>query len=118
MDTKPLIPVIVIQFLPLLIIPPDLLFSLNGIIVAVILVLLFIGLGSAILRKKIWALNLSIFLHGLNIMVRLMMVFPNAMNADGVWNFPFILTSIVSIALSTWFLLRLDKPDFQALVSA
>jgi len=118
MKTKPLIPVIVIQFLPLLVLPPEILFTLNGAIAALILILLFVGLGYALLHRKVWALNLSIFLQGLNVIIRLMMLFPSAMGTDGLWNIPFVLTSLLSIALSTWFLLRLDKSDFHALVSA
>jgi len=117
-NSKPLMLIIVTQIIPLLIIPPAILFSLNGLFVVGVLVLLFAGLGFALLRRKSWALNLSIFVQGFNIIVRVMMVFPNARSKGGIWDAAFILTSLISIALSVWFLQRLDKPDFQSLVTS
>lgn len=114
----PIMPVIVMQFLPLVILPPTTLFSLNGVLAVVGLILVFAGLGFAITRHKLWALNLSIFLQGFNIIVRVMMLFPNARLDSGAYDVAFILTSLLSVAVSLWFLQRLDKPDFQALVTS
>jgi hypothetical protein len=59
-------------------------------------------------------------MQGFNVIIRLLMLFPNAMTAlsDGskVFAGPYIALSIVSIALSLFFLLRLDRPDVRATI--
>lgn len=113
---KILLPILLLQFIPLLIFPPA---TLQGAFVAIALVLLvFAGLGLGVWRGRSWALTLSIFLQGVNIIVRLMMLFPNAKTEAGVVNLPFILTSLLAIIVSGWFLLRLDRPDIRALIVA
>jgi hypothetical protein len=79
-----------------------------GILVEVIL---FLALGYALMRGSSTALTLSIFLQGLNVIVRLMMFFPHAAPAVGVYNWAYILSSFASIGLSMYLLLRLDKVD-------
>jgi len=116
--SKPVLLIIVTQIIPILIMPPALLFSLNGLIAVGVLVLLFAGLGFALVRRNAWARNLSLFLQGFNIIVRVMMLFPNARSRDGVWDVAIIVTFVISIALSVWFLQRLDRPDFQSLVTS
>ena len=116
--SKPILFTIVTQIIPILIIPPAILFSLNGLMAVGVLVVLFAGLGWALLRHKSWALNLSVFIQGFNIIVRVMMMFPNARSKDGIWDLAIILTSIISIALSVVYLQRLDKPDIQSMVSS
>lgn len=115
---KSLMPIIVMQFIPLVIVPPDILLSVSGAIFVALIIALFVGLGIALTKRKAWARTLSIFLHGFNIIVRIMMVFPNARLEDGAWDLTFILASLISIAISFWFLQRLDKPDFVALVTS
>jgi hypothetical protein len=114
----PIMPVIVMQFLPLIILPPATLFSLGGLLAVVGLILVFAGLGYALLKHRLWALNLSIFLQGFNIIVRVMMLFPNARLDSGAYDVAYIVASLLAIILSVLFLQRLDKPDFQALVAS
>jgi len=73
--------------------------------------LLFVALGFALTRGRSTALTLSIFLQGLNVIVRLMMFFPHAVSASGLADFPFIITSLLSMGLSIYLVLRLDKGD-------
>jgi hypothetical protein len=74
-------------------------------------VLLFVALGFALMRGRSTALTLSIFLQGLNVIIRLMMFFPHAAPSLGVLDIPFIIASLLSIGLSMYILLRLDQVD-------
>jgi hypothetical protein len=83
-----------------------------GIIGAIItVVVLFVILGFLLLRGNSTALTMSIFLHGLNVITYIMMFFPNATFSDGTWNPVYIITSLISMALSTYLVLRLDRVD-------
>jgi hypothetical protein len=117
-NLKQIMPVIVMQFIPLVILPLSILFSINGVVYIVIAILVFGSLGYAIIKRKAWARNLSIFVQGFNIIVRLMMLFPNARTKDGPWDMSLIIASLLSIAISFWFLQRLDKTDFQSYVTS
>jgi hypothetical protein len=73
--------------------------------------LLFIGLGIALTRGRSTALTLTIFLQGLNVIIRLMMFFPHAAPSAGVIDVAFIIASLLSIGISMYLVLRLDKVD-------
>ncbi len=119
MNTKKLLPLLILQIVPLLIFPPALL--AKGFLVIIVLILMYVGLGYGLLRGRMWALTLSILLQGLNIVIRLMMLFPNSFRAEGAnsgWDVPYAITSILAIALSAWFLARLDRGDIRAMIMA
>jgi hypothetical protein len=40
-----------------------------------------------------------------------MMFFPNSVTSDGVVHLPFIITSLISMGLSFYLMLRLDQTD-------
>ena len=100
-----------------LIYPPDWLAwiisgnGVAGIITLLLVVALFVGLGYLLLRGYSTALTLSIFLQGLNVIVRTMMLLPKVAFSDGSLNVPYILASVISIGLSMYLLLRLDRVD-------
>jgi hypothetical protein len=108
------------QILPLLIFPPELLQS--GIVIVGILVIIYALLGYGLWRGRSWALSLSITLQGFNIVVRLLMLFPNALmrlpEGGFVFDLPYLALSAISIGLSLFFLLRLDRPDIRATIVA
>jgi hypothetical protein len=107
------------QIVPLLIFPPETLKS--GIVFVGILVVVFALLGYGLWRGRNWALSLSLTLQGFNVIIRLLMLFPNAMvrSSEGmVFDVTFITLSVVSIALSAFFLLRLDRPDVRSTIVA
>ena len=79
-----------------------------GIIVAGVL---FILLGILLLQGRSTALTLSIFLQGLNVIIRIMMLFPNATFIGGKPDFIYLTTGLLSICLSLYLVLRLDKVD-------
>jgi hypothetical protein len=72
---------------------------------------LFAALGFFLLRGRSTALSLSIFLQGLNVIIRIMMLYSHATFMDGSTDFMYILTSFLSIALSMYLVLRLDRVD-------
>lgn len=83
--------------------------SLEAAIIAI--VVLFISLGFLLLRGNSTALTLSIFLQGLNVITYILMFFPNATYSDGTINIVYIITSLISMAISTYLVLRLDQVD-------
>jgi hypothetical protein len=88
---------------------------IGGAWIAIVLdIILFVALGLALTRGRLTALTLLIFLQGLNVVVRLMMFFPNAATPDGTWLYANIITSVVSIGISTYLVLRLDRVDIRS----
>ena len=73
--------------------------------------LFFAFLGFMALRGRAWALTLSIFCQGMNVITRLMMVWPNAQTPEGTLNVAFSVAMLAGIILSTWLLFRMDRPD-------
>ncbi len=107
------------QFLPLLFYPPE---TLSAALPLVILVAaVYLLLTFALLRGQGWALTLSIFIQGMNVIIRLMMLYPHANlppAEGGGLDWPYILMNLLAIGLSIWLLLRLDKPDIRATMVA
>jgi len=119
-NRRELLLIYLFQIVPLLIFPPETLKA--GIIVVGILVVVFALLGYGLWRGRNWALSLSLTLQGFNVIIRLLMLFPNAlMRTSGggfVYDLAYIALSVVSIALSSFFLLRLDRPDVRSTIVA
>jgi hypothetical protein len=107
-------PLLLLQPLPLLLFPPAALLTTDALPLIAIVVALMWGLGWMVWRKRAWALTLSIFIQGLNVIIRLMMLMSNAVNANGNYDIPFIVTSVLAIVLSWLFLYRLDNQDLRA----
>jgi hypothetical protein len=105
-------PLLLLQPLPLLLFPPALLTEALPLIAIVVAVMW--GLGWMVWRKRAWALTLSIFIQGLNVIIRVMMLLANAVNTSGNYDIPFIVTSVLAIVLSWLFLYRLDNQDLHA----
>jgi len=108
-NKRNLIPVYALQFIPLILYPLTTLSG--GIFVIGFVGLVFLLLGYGLWRGKLWALSMSIFLQGLNIIVRIMMFAPNIRSTAGEWNIPYLVLNLAAIVISGWFLIRLDKPD-------
>ena len=86
----------------------------GGIIGIGLVVAAFIVLGLLLLRGIARALTLSIFIQGLNAIVRIMMFFPHATTPGGAIDLVYISTAVLSIGVSMYLLLRLDKVDVWA----
>ncbi len=102
----------VLPIVAVLLYPPATL--LTGIGALVVVAGLFIALGVWILRGYSLALTFSIFLQGLNVIVRIMMFWSNGFSRSGVPDFAFIITSLAGIILSFWLLVRLDRQDVRS----
>ena len=111
-----LLPILIFQIIPLLLFPPSMFKGALPLIGFVALV--FVGLGIALWRGRAWALTLSIFLQGFNIIIRIMMLFPHAFDKSGVMDGTYVIFAVLSISLSLWFLLRLDRPDIRSIIVA
>ena len=114
-----LAPLFFLQVIPLILYPPALM--ANGAVVLAVVAVAYLGLGLLALRGRSWALTLSIFSQGFNVIIRVMMFFSHAVvligdqrNPDVAW----IITALLAIGMSTWFLLRLDRPDVRQLMTA
>jgi hypothetical protein len=109
-NTQRILLFFVLPIIAPLLYPPALL-QVGGLLVIGFEVILFLALGFALLRGSSTALTLSIFLQGLNVIVRLMMFFPHATTQAGTWDIAYVITSLLSMGISTYILLRLDRID-------
>jgi hypothetical protein len=89
--------------------PPAML--VEGWPIVVFFVLLMAMLAYFLYRGKSLALTFSIFLQGMNVIIRLMMFFPNSVSKAGSYDIPYLITSLVGLALSMYLALRLDERD-------
>jgi hypothetical protein len=99
----------VIPILAPLFLPPRML--AGGFLGIIVEVILFGTMGFFLMRGRLTVLKLSIFLQGLNVIIRMMMIFPHITFADGTFDYVYTLTSVISIALSLYLVLRLDRVD-------
>ena len=63
------------------------------------------------------ALTFNIFLQGFNVITRLMMFFSQTVAQGGQVQGLYLVLSVLSIGLSLWVLLRLDRMDVHALMT-
>jgi hypothetical protein len=104
---------IVLPFLAPLVLPPR--FFVSGAGGPILFLGVLIGVSALLIGPFLWrgssaALTLAIFLQGINVVIRLMMLFPN-LSKQGVYDIPWLITSLVSIGLSLYLVLRLDQTD-------
>lgn len=105
-----------LQFVPAFLLPPDILLSAPTLLLLVP-VALFVLMGWGMLTLKPWATTLCIFVQGFNVIGRFLILFPQASPGEGT-SWLFILTSVVSIALSTAILYVIDRPNVQVAFQA
>jgi hypothetical protein len=99
----------VLPILATIIYPPQ---SLVDSLAAVVAALLFFGLmGYWMWTRRSLALTFSIFVQGINVIIRLMMFFSNSVDTGGTPNLLFALTSVIGLAISVWLMIRLDGQD-------
>ena len=58
-------------------------------------------------------LTFMIFLNGLNVIIRIMMMLSTSFNEDGAFNLPFTVFSSIGAAISFYLMLRLDEVDIR-----
>jgi hypothetical protein len=108
--------VAIFQFIPALLVPPDLLLSINPVLLLAPLAL-FVFLGWAMLTLQRWALTLCIFVQGFNAIARFLVLFPQASPNEGT-NWAFVATSLASILISSAILYVIDRPSVQVAFTA
>jgi hypothetical protein len=101
-----------LPLLAVMLMPPEVLIS--GYIAIILLVIVFAAVALLIYRGKARALTFAIFLQGLNGIIRILMFFPNSKGETGPIDYAFMITSILSIGLSIYLLIRLDQNDVRA----
>jgi len=116
--TRPTIVTIiaVFQFIPPLLLPPNMLLSAPPLLLAAPLVL-FAFLGWAMLTLRPWATTLTIFVQGFSVIARFLILFPQTSPGEST-NWLFVLASLASIGLSTAILYLIDKPTVQVAFQA
>jgi hypothetical protein len=78
-----------------------------------LVLLIFFGLGFLLWQGYSKALTFMIFLNGMNVIVRLMMLLSTAFNKLGVFNPLFTIFGVGGAAISLYLVLRLDKVDIR-----
>jgi hypothetical protein len=110
----------ILQIVPILLMPPGLLQTINPVLLLVPVVI-FALLAWGLFTLKPVARMLTIFLHGLSIIVRLLVtlarVIPSRQEGTPA-DVPLFVSSVLSIVLSTVILYYVDKPDTQLLFEA
>jgi hypothetical protein len=76
-----------------------------------IVFLFFLVLAAILWHGYSKALTFMIFLNGMNVIVRIMMLLSTTVSKDGVANLPFLLYGIAGAAISFYLMIRLDKID-------
>ena len=105
----------ILQFIPTMLLPPAVLGSAK--FLHLILVALFVLLGWGLVKRRSWALLLSIFVQGFNVIVRVLMLLPRIMSGGKV-DLAWLISSLLAIAVSIGFLLFLEKPEVQIAITA
>lgn len=78
-----------------------------------VVVLLLAALGYFLWRGYTNALTFAIFLHGMNAIIRIMMLASNTVSEEGVFNFSFTAFGLAGLIISFYLMLRLDKVDIR-----
>jgi hypothetical protein len=97
------------QFLPLVLFPWTL--SAGSLVIIVVLALLCAFLGWALIQRKAWGRTLTIFVQGLNIIVRIITLFGNVYKAETGMDLMLLITYVVSAVLSGIILSYIDRPE-------
>jgi hypothetical protein len=107
--------VLLFFLLPLLAVlayPPTMLSG--GLPVLLVVALAFALIAILLGRGSSRALTLTIFIQGMNVIVRIMMFFPHSTPRSGLTNYPYMILSILALVLSLYLVLRLDKADIRS----
>lgn len=105
---------ILLPLIGLLAFPPE--FYIQEMAVMGVVAGLIILLGAIVWRGSQRALTFAIFLNGMNVIVRLMMLLSNVISKQGQVNLPFGITGLLGLAVSFFLMLRLDQTDIRKYV--
>ena len=82
-----------------------------------IVVLFFLGLGYLLWRGYSKALTFMIFVNGMNVIVRIMMLLSTSFSEEGVFNLPFTVFGSLGAIISLYLVLRLDEVDVRQIMT-
>ena len=99
------------QVVPLLLFPWDV--SIRSLIFIAILILLASFLGWALIQRKPWGRLLTIFVQGMNIIVRIITLFGNVYAPETGLKVGLLVTYVLSAVVSGFLLSYIDKPEVQ-----
>ncbi|MEA3377929.1 MAG: hypothetical protein U9R72_17205 [Chloroflexota bacterium] len=103
--------VAILQFIPAFLLPPEILLSAPPLLL-LIPAALFVFMGWGLLTLKPWATTFCIFVQGFNTITRFLILWPQTSPGETT-DWAFVLTSLVSIALSSVILHLIDRPSVQ-----
>lgn len=113
----PIVLVALLQIVPVIILPPNLFFTVNRLVFVPVL-LVFALLAWALLTWRPAGRTLTIFVQGFNIVVRVLVtlarVVPSKVPGTAA-DVPLLVSSLVAISLSVIILLYVDQPEMQLL---
>jgi hypothetical protein len=90
----------------------------EGFIGMVIVAAFILGLGMFIWRGSSRALTFAIFLNGMNVIIRMMMLLSTVINKQGVVNVQFGIAGMLGLIISFYIMLRLDQTDVRKYVES
>jgi hypothetical protein len=90
----------------------------EGFIGMIIVAAFILGLGMFIWRGSSRALTFAIFLNGMNVIIRLMMLLSTVINKQGVVNAQFGIAGMLGLIISFYIMLRLDQTDVRKYVES
>jgi hypothetical protein len=85
-------------------------------VLIVIVVAFFTLIGVLLVRGYSTVLTFAIFLNGMNVIVRLLMLVSNAFTTKGVFQPGFALFTFAGLAISFYLMLRLDRVDVRKIM--
>lgn len=114
-NPRGLVLVALLQFVTVILLPPDTLVGMVASPAIAFVLVLFGVLGVALLRRRAWSRLATVFVQGMNIIVRLLIGVAGAAEG-GAPQFGMLATSLVSIALSVLILYYVDQPEVQMIM--
>jgi len=99
------------QVVPLLLFPWDL--SVRSLVFIAILILLAAFLGWALIQRKPWGRLLTIFVQGMNIIIRIITFFGNVYSPEAGLNAGLLVMYVLSVVASGVLLSYIDRPEMQ-----
>jgi hypothetical protein len=103
--------VVLAQVVPLVLFPWDL--TVRSLVFIAVLVLLSAFLGWALLQRKPWGRLMTIFVQGMNIIVRIITFFPNVYAPETGLDTGLLITYVLSIVAGGFLLSYIDRPEMQ-----
>jgi hypothetical protein len=115
----PLVVLLALQVIAYLIYPPAYFLSAPQAAVMpaalmVLFILAIVGINTATLSME-GTRSLLIFIQGINLVIRLMSLFPNLMTRDGSWAWGLLITQGLGIALSWYTMVAMEHRSLEAL---